>query len=334
MRVGISGYGLAGRTFHAPLIASLGHEIVGVLTNSPERVEHVAVDFPTCQVFSTFDQLLALELDLVVIATSNTLHKEQALAAIEGGIAVVVDKPFALSLNDTNEILSAADKAGVLVTTFFNRLWDSDTLTAAKAIADNTIGKPFRFESRFERFRPELRPGAWRENSARDGGGLLFDLQPHLLSTSLHLFGPADLVGASVRSIRGSGDDDAVLTLKHESGVDSYLSASAIMGSPGPRIRLSGDRGSLIVNELDPQEDLLRRGERPNDGIWSSDTRSKTFLARGESVEPYGAIAGNYGEFYREVFSALNSGTSLTVTHQLIRSVATIIDQAREISVR
>jgi predicted dehydrogenase len=334
MRVGISGYGLAGRTFHAPLIASLGHEIVGVLTNSPERADHVAIDFPSCSVLSTFDQLLDLELDLVVIATANTLHKEQALAAIERGVAIVVDKPFALSLKDTNEILSAADKAGVLVTTFFNRLWDSDTLTAAKAMGDETLGKVFRFESRFERFRPELRPGAWRESSARDGGGLLFDLQPHLLSTALHLFGPGDLVGASVRSISGSGDDDAVLTVKHASGVDSYLSASAIMGSPGPRIRLSGDRGSMIVDDLDPQEELLRKGEKPVHGTWNLDTRSTTVIVQGENVVAYDSLPGNYGEFYREVFAAIETGSPLTVTHQLIRSVATIIDQARELSFR
>ncbi len=334
MRVGISGYGLAGRTFHAPLIAAQGHEIAGVLTTSSERTAQLQEDFPGSSALSTIDQLLDLDLDLLVVATANHLHKEQALAAIARGIPVVVDKPFALSVIDTREILDAAESAGVLVTTFFNRLWDSDTLTAASVIADGSIGTAFRCESRFERFRPELRPGAWRESGAANGGGLLFDLQPHLLSTALHLFGPAELVSASVRSIRGSGDDDVHLTLKHTSGVDSYLSASAIIGAPGPRLRLSGSKGSLIVADLDPQEDLLRRGERPVNESWSLDTRSETILVEGDKSKSYPSLPGNYGHFYSEVFSSVTSGTPLTVTHDLILSVATIIDLAREISVR
>lgn len=334
MRVGISGYGLAGRTFHAPLIDSLGHEIVGVLTTNPERIWQLKADFPDCASLSTIDDLLNLELDLLVVATANALHKEQALAAIARGIPVVVDKPFALSLADTQEILSAAERAGVLVTSFFNRLWDSDTLTAQEAIASGAIGSVFRCESRFERFRPQLRAGAWRESGAANGGGLLYDLQPHLVSTVLHLFGPAELVSASVRSIRGSGDDDVHLTLKHSSGVDSYLSASAIVGAPGPRLRLSGNNGSLIVAALDPQEDLLRRGIKPVDGIWRVDTRSQTELIQGDNSQNYPALAGNYGQFYRELFDAIAGRATLTVTHDLIRSVAAIIDQAREISAR
>ena len=335
MRVGISGYGLAGRTFHAPLIAALGHEIVGVLTSNAERIAQLHNDSPSAVLVERIDQLLDLELDLLVVATANHLHKEQALAAIARSIPVVIDKPFALSLADTKEILGAARSADVLVTSFFNRLWDSDTLTAADALRSGAIGTPFRFESRFERFRPELRPGAWRENSDLAlGGGIHFDLQPHLLSTAIHLFGPAELVSASIRSIRGSGDDDVHLTLKHESGVDSYLSASAIQGSPGPRIRLSGSGGSLIVKDLDPQENLLRSGVFPFAGQWEVDTSSPSELHRGDQSASFAGLPGNYSLFYREVFDYLQGDTELTVTPELILSVAAIIDQARESSFR
>jgi predicted dehydrogenase len=66
----------------------------------------------------------------------------------------------ALSLYD------AAEQSGVLLTVFFNRLWDSDSLTIKKIIEQGEIGNIFRLESRFERFRPEINPLAWRENAS------------------------------------------------------------------------------------------------------------------------------------------------------------------------
>ncbi|MFM8869683.1 MAG: Gfo/Idh/MocA family oxidoreductase, partial [Candidatus Nanopelagicus sp.] len=124
-----------------------------------------------------------------------------------------------------------AKEVGVPVTTYFNRKWDSDALTVKKVITEGVLGEIFRLESRFEVFKPKLKPDSWREKqSAAEGGGNLLDLQPHLISTALDWFGPADLISASVRSIRGASDDDIVLVLKHQNGVDSYLSASAVMG--------------------------------------------------------------------------------------------------------
>lgn len=143
-------------------------------------------------------------------------------------------------------------------------------------ISDGVIGKIFRLESRFERFRKEINPGSWRENQeASEGGGILLDLQPHLLSTALDWFGPAELVSSSLNSIRGGVDDDSVLVLKHASGVDSYLSASAIVGSPGPRVRLIGDKGALIISDLDPQEAILRSGVYPKGEFGSKVQKAK-----------------------------------------------------------
>ena len=169
------------------------------------------------------------------------------------------------------------------LSTYFNRKWDSDSLTIKKVISEGVLGKIFRLESRFEVFRPQLK-GGWRENkNIEQGGGNLLDLQPHLISTALDWFGPAQLISASVRAIRGGSDDDIVLTLKHQSGVDSYLSASAIMGSPGPRIRLVGDKATLVIKDLDPQESLLRSGAIPKDGKWQQSTKSAAFIHTGVS---------------------------------------------------
>jgi len=333
-RVGIAGYGLAGRIFHAPLLKGAGFDVVGVVTNNPVRKSEALSDFPNIQIVSTIEELFKLKLDLFVVASVNSEHLKQAISGLKAGIPVVVDKPMGRNLKEVEEIIALSKQLNVPVTTFFNRKWDSDALTIKKVISEGILGNIFRLDSRFERFRPELSKDSWREHqSAADGGGNLLDLQPHLLSTALDWFGPAELVAASVRTIRGAADDDNFLVLKHDSGVDSYLSASAVIGSPGPRVRITGDRASLIIKDLDPQEALLRRGLYPAGGKWSESTKSAAFLHCGEKIVEYPGVDGNYAQFYVEVKAALSGGKWPVTTNEAL-AVAKIIDKAREISFR
>jgi len=335
LRVGLAGFGLAGRFFHAPLLKGCGFELVAVLTTNPERVAQVNSDFPEALVVASMDQLLAQNLDLVIIASVNSVHVEQTIAALRAGIPTVVDKPMGRNLSETLEILKASDDAGVPVTAFYSRLYDSDSLTIKRVIKNGEIGKVFRVDSRFERFRPDLASQSWREqSSAADGGGLLLDLQSHLVSTALDWFGPAKLVSASVRSIRGASDDDVVIVLKHDSGVDSYLSASAIVGAPGPRIRMLGTTGALVINEHDPQEALLRAGHFPVAGKWNVSTKSEAFIVRATETSVLSAEDGNYSLFYSLVAGAIAGRNEWPVSKSEIIAVATIIDQARELSFR
>jgi scyllo-inositol 2-dehydrogenase (NADP+) len=335
LRVGLAGYGLAGRFFHAPLLKGCGLELVAVLTTNPERVAHVNSDYPKAAVVAEMSELLAHDLDLVIIASVNSVHVEQAIAALHAGVPTVVDKPMGRNLTETLEIIKVSDETGVPVTTFFNRLFDSDSLTIKRVIQDNEIGQVFRIDSRFERYRPDLAAQSWREqSSAEEGGGLLLDLQSHLVSTALDWFGPAELVSASVRSIRGASDDDVVLVLKHQSGVDSYLSASAIAGAPGPRIRMLGSNGALVIGELDPQEALLRAGKVPQDGKWEVSTKSEARIIRGEQVSELKVEDGNYAQFYKLVAGAISGENEWPVSKAEIFAVATIIDRARELNFR
>jgi predicted dehydrogenase len=335
LRVGLAGYGLAGRFFHAPLLKGCGFELVAVLTTSPERIAHVHSDFPKAAVVANMSELLGYDLDLVIIASVNSVHVEQAIAALHAGVPTVVDKPMGRNLTETLEILKVSDETGVPVTTFYNRLFDSDSLTIKRIIQDNEIGQVFRIDSRFERYRPNLAAQSWREqSSAEEGGGLLLDLQSHLVSTALDWFGPAELVSASVRSIRGASDDDVVLVLKHDSGVDSYLSASAIAGAPGPRIRMLGSSGALVIDELDPQEALLRAGKVPHGGKWEVSTKSEARIIRGEEVSEPKVEDGNYAQFYRLVAGAISGENEWPVSKAEIIAVATIIDRARELNFR
>jgi predicted dehydrogenase len=287
-------------------------------------------DFPDIKVVTTMQELLSHNLDLVVVASANLAHAEQAAAALKAGIPVVVDKPMGRNLVETKSIVELSDSLGVPVTTFFNRRWDSDALTIKKVLASGVLGQIHRMDSRFERFRPDVNKDSWRENmSAEDGGGQLLDLQPHLISTAIDWFGKCELVTATVRSIRGAADDDSVLVLRHDSGVVSYLSSSAVVGAPGPRIRILGSKGALVINDLDRQEALLRAGKFPGGGIWSEPTTSVAHIHRGNEVEEIQGEAGNYALFYTAVASAISKGTAWPVSNDDALLVASIIDQAR-----
>ena len=333
LRVGIAGYGLAGRSFHAPILAATNFEITSILTNNDVRKRHAKEDFANAKIVSSIEDLCSQDLDLVVIASGNKAHLSQALTAFKAGIATVVDKPMGINVLETKQILEAAESAGVPVTTYFNRNWDSDTLTLKRVVRDGHIGEVIRMDSRFERFRPQLNPQSWRENnSPEDGGGLLLDLAPHLISTAIECFGPAELKSASIRNIRGGADDDCLLVLSHDSGVESVLSASAVVGSPGPRLRVIGSEGALIINDLDPQEALLRAGKNPQDGKWLENTSSEAVIYRGEVQEKFEADPGNYCGFYSLVHEAIINKTAMPVSETEILNVAQIIDRAREIS--
>lgn len=332
LRVGIAGYGLAGRYFHAPLLKGCGFEVAAIQTSNSERAQHAVTDFPRTEVVTSIEKLVAKDLDLVVVASANLVHAEHALAAINAGIPVVVDKPMGRTFAETQMIVSAAANAGVGLSTFFNRRWDSDALTIKKVLQSGVLGTIHRIDSRFERFRPELNATSWRENmSAADGGGQLLDLQPHLISTAIDWFGKAELVTATVRSLRGGADDDSVLVLRHESGTMSYLSASAVVGAPGPRIRILGTQGALVINELDPQEALLRAGKFPEGGTWNLPTNSRAFIHRGDQVEEIDSVPGNYAHFYKEVEAAITNGSAWPIPNEDALLVAQIIDQARQI---
>jgi predicted dehydrogenase len=337
MKAGIIGYGLAGRYFHGPTLLAAGFHVTAICARSLEKKAAAHQDFPNAVIVNSIDELVAEDLDLIVVASPNEFHSEHALASIRAGINTVVDKPMGRDYYEALSLYDAAEQSGVLLTVFFNRLWDSDSLTIKKIIGQGEIGNIFRLESRFERFRPEINPLAWRESTLFEaGGGLLLDQQSHLVSTALNWFGPAELVFSSVRSVRGASDDDVLLVLKHENGVDSYLSASAISGNPGPKIRLNGDKASLVITELDKQEEILRRGFRAQAGQWidGDEITSSAKIYKGSDSFSYRGEAGFYPAFYNEVRLAIEHGGELPVSRELSLSVARIIDQARQISIR
>jgi len=311
--VAIIGYGLAGRVFHAPLVAATeGLRVAAIVTSNPERRQHASTEHPDAKLYDSAEDLFndAGTLDAVVIATSNEVHAPLSMAAIDSGLAVVVDKPLALNSAEATAMVEHAERAGGLLTVFQNRRWDSDQLTLAALIADGSLGDVLRYESRFERWRPEPRADGWRERLAPEqGGGLLLDLGSHLVDQALHLFGPVKSVYAEIDHRRGlPADDDVFIALAHESGVISHLHASAVTAAPGPRLRVLGSRAALLVRDLDTQEDRLRAGERPDTvsdwGVEPEHARPR--MIAGDQSVPLPGRRGDWGAYYALFAAALD----------------------------
>ncbi len=315
LQVGIVGYGLAGRVFHGQLIkAEPGMRVAAVVTRDPYRRSQAAVEHPGVVVHDRLDDLLGSGgLDLVVVASPTDAHAQGALGCVAAGVPVVVDKPLAVDATRARAVVERAVHAGVPLTVFQNRRWDSDVLTLRRLLDEGEIGDVLRFESRFERWRPTLTPGK-RSEEVGPGSGILLDLGSHLVDQAIHLFGPVLEIYGEVAARRDGADDDVFCSLLHGSGVRSHLSVTALAGAPGPRLRVLGMRGAYIVQFLDGQEAMLRAGRGPADPMYGIEPEERWGrLYRGDEVRPVPTERGRWDLFYAGVVLALTTGTPMPV---------------------
>ena len=300
-RVALAGYGFAGRTIHAPLLAEAGCEVVAVSTRDPQRAADARADIPGVQVVDDLEQLVAVPgLDVVVLATPSGGHAAQVRAVVDAGLPCVVDKPLAVDAASAAGVVRHAAAAGVALTVFQNRRYDAEQATVARVVAEGLVGTPFRYEMRWERWRPVPKE-RWREQaSPAEGGGLLLDLHSHLVDAAVRLFGPVATVFATVAARTTPAEDDAFLVCRHAGAVVSHLGATSLSGAPGPRVRLLGTEAAYVMADF--------TGEAH---VWSgqadADTAHSGWLYRGDSREPVEKAATGQADLYRAVAAALAS---------------------------
>ncbi|MFF8031110.1 Gfo/Idh/MocA family oxidoreductase [Streptomyces sp. NPDC016626] len=341
LRVGLVGYGLAGSVFHAPLIAATeGLALDTVVTSNPERQRQARAEFPDVRLAATPDELFdrAGELDLIVIASPNRTHVPLATAALEAGLPAVVDKPVAGTAAEARALAALAEERGLLLSVFQNRRWDNDFLTLRGLLAEGALGDVYRFESRFERWRPQLK-GGWRESGdPAEIGGLLYDLGSHVVDQALVLFGPVASVHAEtdVRRDGAQADDDTFIALTHASGVRSHLYVSATTAQLGPRFRVLGSKAGYVKHGLDPQEAALRDGLRPGTTAdWGREPEELWGrLGAGESPvtgggQPVPTLPGDYPAYYAAVAKALLEEAPNPVTAPEAAAALDVLEAAR-----
>lgn len=306
LNVVLLGYGYAGKTIHAPLITSVtGLNLVAVCSSNAEKV---LADFPAVKVSASLEESLTqTPIDVAVIATPNHTHFDLARHALLAGKHVVVDKPFTVTATQARELKKLAEQKGLVLSVFHNRRWDADFLTLRAVIASGKLGELVSFESRFERFRPEVR-ARWREQ-AGDGNGLWCDLGPHLLDQALQLFGCPVAIQADFAMQRKDAQavDYFHVLLRYER-LRVILHASMLAANESPRFVLRGYAGSYVKYGLDTQEDALKRGDFPGCTAWGYDSRDGALLMPTNQKKLAGGVknlSGDYRRFYTEFHDAI-----------------------------
>ena len=333
VRLGLVGYGLGGRAFHAPLITSAPEtELVGVVTTDPERRAHLAEDHPDVPAVTSLRELVDAGAEAVAISSMTGTHSLLTDEAIELGLHVVCDKPLAVDAAHARASLAKAQDAGVLYTAYQNRRWDSDFLTVRSVIDAGSVGEVYRFESRFERWAPGIPRTWWRfALTPEQGGGLRLDLMTHLVDQAYVLFGPVTEVYAELTTHRpeAAAEDDAMAVLTHASGVTSHLHASTVCGDTSRRIRLLGSEGAYVIGGVDGQEDALRAGRTPaSDGdLWGVEPESTWGeIRQGAVFEPVPTQRGRWDTFYPAFARAVRGEGPVPVDPREAIAVLDILD--------
>ncbi|WP_447004182.1 Gfo/Idh/MocA family protein [Saccharothrix isguenensis] len=303
MRTALIGYGLGGAAFHAPFLSTTpGLTLSAIVTSNPDRRAEAASRYPGTELIASLDDVWrrAAEFDLVVITTPNRFHAAHARTALGHGLNAVVDKPFAPSAPEARDLAALAASRGLLLAPFHNRRWDGDFRTVARLIDEGALGDVHRFESRFERWRPEIKD-SWKESGdPADLGSIAFDLGTHLVDQAVALFGRPTTVYAEIRTLRpgARAHDDAFIALTHPSGTVSHLWASALAASLGPRFRVLGNRSAYVKHGMDPQEEALKAGRTPGGEGWGEDPVDQWGVL---DTEPVPTEPGAYQQFYAAI---------------------------------
>jgi predicted dehydrogenase len=300
-----------------------------------------AEKYPDVRIVRSLEELLSMpEVRLIVIATPNDTHYAFAQQCLEAGRDVVVDKPFTTTLDEAVALRQLAKDTGRLLTVYQNRRYDGDFQAIRKLVLDGTLGRVVRFETSYDRFRPQLKPSAWRETS-RPGGGILFDIAPHLIDHAFVLFGLPQAVTADVRAERENAvvDDAFDITLHYASGVRAVLRSSILAAAPRPRFVLLGTQGCYVKQTFDPQESNLRRGHIPSDTAWGAEPEENwgvLTVPRGDSFEQrrIPSVACDYRDYYSNMRDAILGRAALAVTPEYALDVMRMLELARASSER
>jgi scyllo-inositol 2-dehydrogenase (NADP+) len=329
IRVGVLGYGLAGRIFHCPFISAVpGLDLATIVQRTGDTA---ATDYPHTRIVRSIEEAIAdPSLDLIVVATPNDSHFDLAAKALRAGKHVVIDKPITATSAEARELITLATQQGKILEPFHNRRFDGDFLTLRKLVADNTLGRIVHVSSHFDRFRPQQRAGSWKE-AAGQSNGLLFDLGPHLVDQALALFGPPTRIAASVRFDRDTTaiDDAFDIVLEYELAgklLRYECHASMIAADPAPRFHVNGTHGSFVKFGLDAQESALKDGTRPpplgQPGDWLGEPESAwgTLTLAPDPTDPtqlqstkLATAHGDYRLFYASVRDAIHGESPLAI---------------------
>ena len=336
INTGLIGFGMAGRVFHAPLIAAVeGMKLHSIRETREENIKIANSRYPDAKIVKNTEDILKDPLvDLVVVATPNKHHFSLASAALNAGKHVVVEKPFTVTSKEADELIHLAEKNQKILSVYQNRRWDADFLTVKKVLQEGKLGRLVEFESHFDRFRNSIRPDTWKDEGDL-GTGLLYDLGSHLIDQAQVLFGLPNAVTAFIYTQRDNGAiPDNFELIMHYPKLKITIKGGMLVKEPLPKYILLGTEGSFIKYGLDVQEaDLNEHIKKLSDPEWGAEPEQQwgilnTGIGGTESRGKVPSEKGKYLAFYENIYSAIADGKPLEVTPQQARSTIRIIELA------
>jgi scyllo-inositol 2-dehydrogenase (NADP+) len=330
----ITGFGLSGRVFHAPFLHTHpGFELTKVVERRGQTSKDI---YPEVEIIRDYKDLLKdTAIELVVIATPNIYHFDQAKELLKSGKHIVVEKPLTPTSAEADELISLAEKEGRKIFVFQNRRWDGDFKTVQHVVYQGYLGEILEYEAHFDRYAPGARRSAWRDEPL-PAGGVLYDLGSHLIDQALVLFGLPQAVFADIREQRAESKvDDYFDVGLYYNRLKVTLKASVFVKEQGPRYILHGTKGSFIKYGIDPQEEVLKQGLMPGTEDWGKEDPDYWGILNADlhGQQFYGTIEteqGNYMGFYDNVHDVITKGVEQAVQPEEARNVIRIIELAIE----
>ncbi|MGU3470492.1 oxidoreductase [Paenibacillus sp. D51F] len=330
LRAGLIGYGFAGRTFHAPVIAAVPDLMLAAVvqrSGTSAKEKYPSVDL----VQHASDLYRDDRIDLVVVTTPSPHHYEFVKDALEAGKHVIVEKPFTVTTEEADRLIALAKERGKVLSVFHNRRWDGDFLTIRELVRQGVLGRISEADFCWDAYQPNAGSN-WRDSGA-PGTGVFYDLGVHLLDQALTLFGMPKSIQAEIRTIR----DDAIATdyfnvmLGYDDGLRVRLKSSKLVRERGPRFVLHGTKGSFVKYGLDPQEQALIQGDTPLKPNWGSEPESawgklNTSIEGLRFVGCVQTIPGSYTSYFQNVADAINGKAELEVKPEQARMAIRLIE--------
>ncbi|MFC3024462.1 oxidoreductase [Vibrio zhugei] len=330
IKVAIVGYGYSAKTFHLPyILQNPAFEWVAVSSRQSEQLHEQWPDI-TCYL-DPYEMFEKSDADLVIITAPNDVHYPLAKAALLQGKHVILEKPFVIQSSEGEKLIEIADTHHCILSVFQNRRWDGDFMTLRDLITSGKLGDIKYFESHFDRYRPTVRE-RWRELDT-NGGGILFDLGPHLLDQAVCLFGMPEAITAQCRIMRPKGTtvDYVNMTLDYD-GCVVNLHANLYSPEPNLRYKVLGTKAKYIKYGLDDQERNLKAGLIPLSESWNQSLHEQSGTVYQEEAEPDEVVtqSGSYHRYFEHIAHALRTGEGNPVPAEEALQSIRLIEAALE----
>jgi UDP-N-acetyl-2-amino-2-deoxyglucuronate dehydrogenase len=252
VKVGILGGGNISDTHARAALAIPGVEVVAVYGENHTKAARLAQQYGG-RSFESFGQFLDHRpMDMVAIGTPSSKHSEDAIAAAERGLHVLVEKPLDVSTARADALIAAAQRAGVKLGVFFQDRLRPDVVRMKQIIDSGMLGNPVMASGRVKWYRPPqyYADSRWRGTRVFDGGGALINQAIHTLDLLLHLFGRIDSVSAlaATRLHAIEVEDTLAAALRFANGaIGTFEASTAVFPGYPRRLELTGSEGTLIL---------------------------------------------------------------------------------------